>query len=135
MGRGDSQKADHEAQEAMAAALNQLPMKGRIICGEEGRTGGQSPLNSQNLVGTGEGPELNVEVKMGSYAWAVSGDKTASGNPIVYSGPQMGFTVPSIVTEGSIRGGGLEISGMTVPYFIFLPTLMIVDTTSRCCAR
>lgn len=58
---------------------------------------------------------LNARVKMGSYAWAVSGDKTESGNPIVYSGPQMGFETPSIVVEGSIRGGGLEISGMTVP--------------------
>jgi len=58
---------------------------------------------------------IGANVKMGSYAWAVSGDKTASGNPIVYSGPQMGFSTPSIVTEGSIRGGGIEISGMTVP--------------------
>ncbi len=59
--------------------------------------------------------ELNARVRMGSYAWAVSGDKTATGNPIVYSGPQMGFETPSIVVEGSIRGGGLEVSGMTVP--------------------
>ncbi len=59
--------------------------------------------------------ELSVELKMGSYAWAVSGDKTASGNPIIYSGPQMGFSAPAIVTEGSINGGGLTISGMTVP--------------------
>ncbi len=58
---------------------------------------------------------LNARVKMGSYAWAISGDKTASGNATVYSGPQMGFTVPSITAEGSIRGGGLDISGMTVP--------------------
>jgi penicillin amidase len=58
---------------------------------------------------------LGARVKMGSYAWAISGDKTASGNPIVYSGPQMGFSTPSIVTEGSIRGGGLDLSGMTVP--------------------
>jgi penicillin amidase len=58
---------------------------------------------------------IGGKVKMGSYAWAVSGTKTASGNPIVYSGPQMGFGFPAIVTEGSIRGGGLEISGMTVP--------------------
>ena len=75
---------------------------------------------------------LNAEVKMGSYAWAVSADKTASGNPIVYSGPQMGFTVPSIVAEGSIRGGGLEISGMTVPGIPFLiigrtPAPRVVD--------
>jgi penicillin amidase len=58
---------------------------------------------------------LNARVRMGSYAWVVSGDKTASGNPIVYSGPQMGFETPSIVTEGSIRGGGYNVSGMTVP--------------------
>ena len=59
--------------------------------------------------------KINAKVKMGSYAWVVSGDKTQSGNPILYSGPQMGFDVPSITVEGSIRGGGLNISGMTVP--------------------
>jgi penicillin amidase len=58
---------------------------------------------------------IGATAKMGSYAWAISGDKTASGNPMVYSGPQMGFLLPSIVLEGSIRGGGIEISGMTVP--------------------
>ena len=63
--------------------------------------------------------EINAYVRMGSYAWVVSGDKTASGNPILYSGPQMDhafdFSVPSIVTEGSINAGGLNISGMTIP--------------------
>ena len=58
---------------------------------------------------------INARLKMGSYAWVISGDKTASGNPIIYSGPQMGFMTPSVVVEGSIRGGGLEISGMSVP--------------------
>ena len=64
--------------------------------------------------------KLNVDAKMGSYAWAISGDKAASGYATVYSGPQMGFSTPSIVAEGSIRGGGLEISGMTVPGIPFL---------------
>ena len=59
--------------------------------------------------------KINAYVKMGSYAWVVSGDKTVSGDPIVYSGPQMGFEAPAIVAEGSIRAGGLEVSGMTVP--------------------
>jgi penicillin amidase len=59
--------------------------------------------------------KIGIEIKMGSYAMAVSGSKTASGNPIIYSGPQMGFTAPAIVVEGSVRGGGLEVSGMTVP--------------------
>lgn len=57
---------------------------------------------------------INAYVKMGSYAWVVSGDKTLSGNPIIYSGPQMGFSVPSIILEGSIRAGGINASGMTV---------------------
>jgi penicillin amidase len=59
--------------------------------------------------------ELNVPIKMGSYAWAISGDRTTTGNPMLYSGPQMGFMTPSIVAEGSIRGGGMNVSGMIVP--------------------
>jgi penicillin amidase len=58
--------------------------------------------------------KINAYVKLGSYAWAIKGSKTASGNPIIYSGPQMGFTVPSIIGEGSIRAGGLNISGMHI---------------------
>jgi len=58
---------------------------------------------------------INASVKMGSYAWSVSGKKTKDGLPIIYSGPQMGFSVPSIILEGSIVGGGLDISGMAVP--------------------
>ncbi len=58
--------------------------------------------------------KINAYVKMGSYAWVVSGDKTASGNPIIYSGPQMGFSVPSIIMEGSIQAGDFNISGMAI---------------------
>jgi penicillin amidase len=57
---------------------------------------------------------IGASIKAGSYAWTISGDKTASGNPIIYSGPQLGFEFPSQVLEGSIRGGGLEVSGMTI---------------------
>jgi len=68
---------------------------------------------------------INAYVKMGSHGWVVSGDRTASGNPILYSGPQMGFDVPSIVTEGSIQAGEMNVSGMTVPG---MPTLIISRT-------
>jgi penicillin amidase len=61
--------------------------------------------------------EINAPTRFGSNGWMVSGDKTASGRPTIFAGPQMGFGVPSIVTEGSIRGGGLNVSGMTVPGF------------------
>ena len=58
--------------------------------------------------------KINAYVKMGSYAWAIKGTKTATGNTMIYSGPQMGFTVPSIIGEGSIRAGGLNVSGMII---------------------
>ncbi|HIA26842.1 MAG TPA: penicillin acylase family protein [Planctomycetes bacterium] len=57
---------------------------------------------------------INGRITMGSYAWVVSGDRTESGNPILYSGPQMGFMTPSIIVEGSLRGAGIEVSGMAL---------------------
>lgn len=62
LGKGRRNDTDHAAQDAMAAALNLMPMKGRIICGEEMRLGSHSPLDSDSSVGTGKGPELDVEV-------------------------------------------------------------------------
>jgi penicillin G amidase len=57
---------------------------------------------------------INAFAAMGSYAWVVSGDKTASGRPIIYSGPQMGFDTPAIIMEGSIDAAGLKVSGMAI---------------------
>lgn len=62
MGRGDRDAADQAAQAAMIRSLNLLPMRGRIVSGEEGRLPVNSPLDSGADVGTGEGPELDVEV-------------------------------------------------------------------------
>ncbi|HMA86234.1 MAG TPA: penicillin acylase family protein, partial [Desulfosalsimonadaceae bacterium] len=59
--------------------------------------------------------QINAYVQMGSYAWVVGKEKTATGRPTIYSGPQMGFDVPSIVMEGSIEAAGLKISGMAIP--------------------
>jgi penicillin amidase len=69
--------------------------------------------------------KINAYVKMGSYAWAIKGTKTATGNPMIYSGPQMGFTVPSIIGEGSIKAGGLNVSGMIITG---LPAIIIGRT-------
>ena len=60
MGLAAAIKADHAAQEAMAAAMNLLPLRGRIISGEEGRLQEHSPLDSGSMVGTGNGPALDV---------------------------------------------------------------------------
>ncbi len=69
-------------------------------------------LNNQNRENL---KKINALAQMGSYAWVVAGSKTEDGLPIIYSGPQMGFYTPSIVMEGSIRAGGMQVSGMTVP--------------------
>jgi fructose-1,6-bisphosphatase II len=76
MGRGDRDGADAAAQEAMASALNLLPMRGRVISGEEGRLHSHSPLDSGREVGAGTGPELDVEVN------AIDGaELVANGKP------------------------------------------------------
>jgi fructose-1,6-bisphosphatase II len=62
LGLGNRDEAHRAATLAMAEALNQINMKGRIVIGEEGRLGEHSPLDSGMYVGTGEGPELDVVV-------------------------------------------------------------------------
>lgn len=60
LGLGKRQDVHRAASEAMYEALNQVPMNGYIVIGEEGRLGEHSPLDSGQRVGTGEGPELDV---------------------------------------------------------------------------
>lgn len=59
--------------------------------------------------------KVGAKVKFGSYGWCVSGSDTHSGLPTLYSGPQMGFDAPPPLVEGSIRGGGLDVTGMAIP--------------------
>jgi len=56
-----------------------------------------------------------ILIKGGSYAWAVSGDRTVSGNPVLYSGPQVGFGAPGLFVEGSIVSDAVTVSGMAIP--------------------
>jgi fructose-1,6-bisphosphatase II len=87
MGRDDRHGADHAAQDAMAAALDLMSMKGRIICGEEGRIGGSSPLDSQCLVGNGTGPELDVEVNAIDGAGLVADGKSGALSVAAFAPP------------------------------------------------
>ncbi|MGC9333585.1 MAG: class II fructose-bisphosphatase [Anaerolineae bacterium] len=62
MGLGEREKANQDADAAMCQALNTLAMDGHIVIGEEGRLGTHSPLDTGQLVGTGDGPEMDVIV-------------------------------------------------------------------------
>jgi penicillin amidase len=59
---------------------------------------------------------LGVPTKLGSYAWVVSAAKSANGSPMLYGGPQMGFTTPTITYEVQLKSGeGLNVTGMAFP--------------------
>ena len=57
---------------------------------------------------------IGSPIRLGSYAWVVSGDLTETGNPILHSGPQMDFSAPGLIVEGSLRGAGIDVSGMAL---------------------
>jgi len=59
--------------------------------------------------------KVGVPFKWGSYAVAISAERSATGYPILLSGPQMGFRTPSIIHEISLTGGDYSVVGMDVP--------------------
>lgn len=50
-----------------------------------------------------------------SNIWAVSGDRTQSGSPILANDPHLGFQAPSVWYFAGLKAPGLEIFGATVP--------------------
>jgi penicillin amidase len=58
---------------------------------------------------------MNVPYKTGSYCVVVGPQRSAIGAPLLLSGPQMGFTTPSIIHEMSIDAPGVKVVGMDVP--------------------
>ncbi|RYG44234.1 hypothetical protein EON79_15315 [bacterium] len=58
---------------------------------------------------------LNLPFKTGSYAVVVPGSRSATGEPLLLSGPQMGFRNPSVVHMIGMKAPGLEVQGMDVP--------------------
>src|SRR5215204_2181273 len=66
---------------------------------------------------------LGVPTKLGSYAWAVSAARSASGYAMLYGGPQMGFSVPEVLHEVQLKGGdGFNVAGMA---FAGVPAVLI----------
>ena len=62
VGSGNYMQAHQTATSAMFSALNTLPIDGRIIIGEEGRIGAESPLAGGQMLGTKAGPSLDLVV-------------------------------------------------------------------------
>lgn len=62
IGSGDFMGAHRHACQAMRDALDTLDMNGLVVFGEEDRLGKASPLCSGQIVGTGDGPNVDVIV-------------------------------------------------------------------------
>ncbi len=57
----------------------------------------------------------SVAFETGSYCIVVSPKKSTTGRAILLSGPQMGFTMPSVVHEIALDGPGIRVAGIDVP--------------------
>jgi penicillin G amidase len=51
----------------------------------------------------------------GSNAWAVSGERSATGKPILANDPHLDFAIPATWYMVHVRGGGLNVSGVSLP--------------------
>jgi penicillin G amidase len=59
---------------------------------------------------------LNMDVPTaGSNAWAIDGNQTAGGQPILAGDPHLGLSAPSIWYETALSLNGRNVAGVTVP--------------------
>lgn len=63
---------------------------------------------------------LNLPIKLGSNALAVSADITESGDALLFGGPQMGFSTPSVMHEVGLHGPDFDVTGSTVAGYPFV---------------
>jgi penicillin amidase len=50
-----------------------------------------------------------------SNAWAISGEKSASGRPLLASDPHLALSMPSTWYQIHLSGGGLDVEGASLP--------------------
>ncbi len=91
MGLGRRDEADEAATVAMAQVLKAMELDGHIVIGEEGKLGRHSPLDTDQHVGTGEGPTLDVVVD------------PIDGGRLLAQGLPGAISVAAIAPRGSIR--------------------------------
>lgn len=53
--------------------------------------------------------------RLGSNALLLSGSRTADGNPLLYSGPQTGFSAPGLFWEAEVHDPSRDARGVFVP--------------------
>ena len=79
---------------------------------------------------TGDDSKLIAEqvaapFETGSYCMVVSPKRSTTGKALLLSGPQMGFTTPSIIHEIALDAPGVQVAGIDVPG---IPAVVIGNT-------
>lgn len=59
--------------------------------------------------------DLRAHLHGGSMAYAIAGSRTRDGGTLMVSGPQLGYTYPTLLVEFEIHGGGYDARGSSVP--------------------
>ncbi len=65
----------------------------------------------------GSGPDRTPH---SSNSWLANRDKLIDADAVLYSGPQVGDQVPSMIWSASLHGAGLDATGMTYPGLPYL---------------
>ena len=107
-------------------------MKRPPTAGGGGRPGGRRPLTERDMLGDEFSDPIladaqaasemretlryaeahRLPTKLGSYAWVIAPRRSASGNPLLVGGPQMGWMTPQIGHEVHLGGAGFNVIGM-----------------------
>lgn len=59
--------------------------------------------------------EWRASLRGGSFAYAISGKRTASGHAMLVSNPQLDYSYPSLLFELEVHGGGYDARGVGIP--------------------
>lgn len=58
---------------------------------------------------------FRAQLHGGSYAFAIGPSRTRDGGTLLVSGPQLGYTYPTLLVEYEIHGAGYDARGASVP--------------------
>jgi len=80
-------------------------------------------LRKMTMLASGDAAKVNLlfparagtEFQPGSNAWAISGQYTASGKPILASDPHLDWSIPSPWYQVHLKAAGLNVTGVSLP--------------------
>ena len=91
------------------------PAAGRLAAG----LAGQVDAAAQAWA-TAFGRDIGLPEGKGSNAWVVSGERTASGKPLLANDPHLGLSAPAIWYFARLQAPGLDVIGATLPGLPFV---------------